>query len=472
MPQAEAELTSSTNEIWDVVVIGAGVVGCATARRLALNGARTLIVEKAPDILAGASKGNSGILHTGFDAPPGSLEQKCIAAGYEEYLTIRERLNLPLLETGALVLAWNAEQEARLDSLIEQAQANGVHDVTRLTRTDILKREPELSDAVVAGFSVPREFVIDPWSAPYAYLLQAIENGASCRRGTQVTGGAFDGEYWSLETGTGLIRCRTVINCTGLYGDEVDRCLIGETAFTIRPRKGQFVVFDKAAAGLVNAILLPVPTEKTKGVVICRTSYGNLLVGPTAEDQESREDASVDRDTLAMLRARGIEMVPRLADCAITATYAGLRPATDEKDYRICAYADRHYISVGGIRSTGLSGALGIAWHVAGLCAEFGEAYELPAKINWPAVATITEYGERDWAQPGNGGVVCHCELVTRREIEEALAGPLGANSLGGLKRRTRVTMGRCQGFYCLGALSDMTRGRLDQSIADAQPDR
>lgn len=470
MPQSEADLTRTTSEIWDVVVIGAGVVGCAMARRFALDGAHTLIVEKSCDILAGASKGNSGILHTGFDAPAGSLEQACVAAGYEEYLKIRERLNLPLLETGALVLAWNADQEARLDSLIEQARANGIDDVVRLTRSEILKREPELSDTVRAGFCVPREFVIDPWSAPYAYLLQAIENGASCRRNTEVLGGAFDGENWSLETSSGVIRCRTLINCAGLYGDIVDERLLQATSFAIRPRKGQFVVFDKAAARLVNAIILPVPTEKTKGVVICRTSYGNLLVGPTAEDQDSRDDASVDHDTLVMLRDRGVEMVPRLADCPVTATYAGLRPATAEKDYRITAHAKRRYVSVGGIRSTGLSGALGIARHVAGLCSAFGDRHEPKADIAWPVVQTITEYGERAWARPGNGGVVCHCELVTRHEIEEALSGPLAARSLGGLKRRTRVTMGRCQGFYCLGALSDLTRNRLDQSIADAQP--
>ncbi len=451
---------------YDVAVIGAGVVGCAVARRLTLEGARVVVLEKAADILDGASKGNSGILHTGFDAPPGSLEQRCIAAGYAEYLEIRARLNLPLLECGALVLAWTEEEEAKLPGLMDQARANGVDDVQPLTHQQILAREPNLSPRVRSGFSVPREFVIDPWSAPTAYLLQALANGAEYRRGTEVLGGDFDGETWQLDTTTGAIRSRAVVNCAGLYGDVVDRRLVGDSGFTIRPRKGQFVVFDKAAAKLAKAIILPVPTAKTKGVVICRTSYGNLLVGPTAEDQDSRSDASTDGDTLKMLRAKGIEMLPGLADVPVTAAYAGLRPASEHKEYQLSARPERRYVTVGGIRSTGLSSALGLAREVHRILMAFGTSYLPPAPIAWPQAATLTEYGERAWAAPDNGGIVCHCELVTRREIEAALAGPLPVQSLAGLKRRTRVTMGRCQGFYCLGQLAEITEGRFAPPLA------
>jgi len=459
---------SGQAETFDVTVIGAGVVGCAVARRLTLEGARVLIVEKAADILDGASKGNSGILHTGFDAPPGSLEQRCVAAGYAEYLEIRHRLNLPLLESGALVLAWTEEEAAKLPALMEQARANGVEDIALLTRQEILTREPALSPRLRAGFAVPREFVIDPWSAPTAYLLQALANGAEVRRGTEVMGGTFDGDTWQLETTTGPIRSRAVVNCAGLYGDIVDRRLVGDSGFTIRPRKGQFVVFDKAAAKLAKAIILPVPTAKTKGVVICRTSYGNLLVGPTAEDQDSRTDASTDAEALRMLRAKGIEMLPGLAEIPVTATYAGLRPASEHKEYQLSARPERRYVTVGGIRSTGLSSALGLAREVQALLTSFGTSYAPPQEVAWPRVGVLTEYGERAWAQPGNGGVVCHCELVTRGEIEAALDGPLPARSLAGLKRRTRVTMGRCQGFYCLGQLAEITEGRFEIPLADS----
>ncbi len=461
--------TAGRAEIFDVIVVGAGVVGCAVARRLTLAGARVLVVEKAVDILDGASKGNSGILHTGFDAPPGSLEQRCIAAGYREYLEIREPLNLPLLETGALVLAWTQEEEAKLPALMDRARANGVDDVAPLNRRQILEMEPQLSPRVVAGFRVPREFVIDPWSAPTAYLLQALANGAECRRGAEVLSGAFDGSAWRLETTSGPLAGRAVVNCAGLYGDIVDRRLLGSSSFTIRPRKGQFVVFDKAAAQLATSILLPVPTAHTKGVVVCRTAYGNLLVGPTAEDQDSRDDASVDRSALLQLRDKGIEMLPELAGMPVTAAYAGLRPASEHKDYRVEARPERRYVTVGGIRSTGLSSALGLAQEVLTLIAGFGATYRPPQEVAWPQVSGISEAAPRAWASPGNGGIICHCELVTRGEIEAALSGPLAARSLAGLKRRTRVTMGRCQGFYCLGALAELTEGRFESGLAIAE---
>jgi len=472
MPAPASPAATGPAEIFDAVVIGAGVVGCAVARGLTLAGARVLVLEKAADILDGASKGNSGILHTGFDAPPGSLEQRCIAEGYREYLAIRERLNLPLLETGALVLAWSEAEEARLPDLMAQARENGVDDVTPLTREEILAREPGLSPKLKAGFTVPREYVIDPWSAPTAYLLQALANGAACRRGCEVLSGIFDGEAWRLETSRGPVQGCAVVNCAGLYGDLVDERLLGERRFAIRPRKGQFVVFDKAAARLVKSIILPVPTATTKGVVLCRTAYGNLLVGPTAEEQDSREDASVDGETLRSLRAKGIEMLPALAGIPVTATYAGLRPASEQKDYHIKVDAQRRHITLGGIRSTGLSSALGLAKEVVRQMDALGEKYAAPKEVDWPRVGTLMEDAPRPWAAPDNGGIVCHCELVTRREIEAALDGPLPAASLAGLKRRTRVTMGRCQGFYCLGALSEMTAGRFapELAIADDPP--
>lgn len=452
---------------YDVVIIGAGVVGCAMARRFALEGASVLTLEKGADILDGASKGNSAILHTGFDAPPGSLEQKCMAAGYQEYLDIREQLNLPLLETGALVIAWTEEEEAKLDDLMQKARDNGVNDIEMLSAKNILIKEPNLSPDLRAGFYVPREFVIDPWSAPYAYMLQAVSNGAKLLRNTEVTDGNFDGELWRLETSKGQIKGRTVINCAGLYGDLIDKAILKKNAFDIHPRKGQFVVFDKSASQLVKPIILPVPSEKTKGVVVFRTIFGNLAVGPTADEQESRDDASVDHDTLMMLRKKGEEIIPALAGIPVTATYAGIRPATQFKEYCIEPHPDQNYLSVGGIRSTGLTAALGIAQHVFDLYEDMGKKHEPISEPVWPKVPVLAQDGERDWKKPGNGGIVCHCEMVTKREIEDALSGPLAVTSLDGLKRRTRVTMGCCQGFNCSAELSEITDGHFDNNMGE-----
>lgn len=461
---------SLPNDAFDVIVVGSGVVGCAMARRFTLEGAKVLVLEKAADILDGASKANSAILHTGFDAPPpGSQEHACLLEGYREYLEIHARLGLPLLECGALVLAWSSEEADRLDGFLQSARHNGVNSTRILNARRVLSREPALADSVVAALEVPGESVIDPWSAPYAYLLQALDNGASLVRNCELLGGRFDGAEWTLQTGRGQLRGRQVINCAGLYGDRVDKMLIGESSFEIRPRKGQFVVYDKSARSLLNSILLPVPTEITKGIVVCPTMFGNLLVGPTAEEQQSRSDAGVDAQELRSLVEHGSRILPALREHEVTATYAGIRPASEYKDYRIRWDPESNYCCVGGIRSTGLSAALGIAGYVYRKYRDSGYRHTAPGDCRWTRVAPISDPGPRDWQRPGNGGIVCHCELVTRREIETALEGPLAPGSLAGLKRRTRATMGRCQGFYCSAELSDLTEGRFAQSLSVAK---
>ncbi len=452
----------SEGEVYDVAVVGAGIVGCALARQFTLDGASVVVLEKAVDVLDGASKGNSAILHTGFDAPTGSLELACMQEGYRLYLEIRERLNLPLIRSGALVLAWTEAEAAELPVLMGQARANGVDDIVPLDRSALLALEPELSPKVVAGFRVPGESLIDPWSAAHGYLVQALVNGARLKRGAEVLAGGRSGGVWSLDTTVGQVRARTVVNAAGLYGDVVDRRLTGRSWFTIRPRKGQFVVYDKPAAALAGHILLPVPTKITKGIVVCRTAFGNLLVGPTAEEQEDRAHAVLDHATLEALERRAAEILPALARHEVTALYAGLRPATEEKEYRIRTDLAEDYVCVGGIRSTGLTAALGIAAHVGRLVGHGGRAIAAPV---WPAMPALSDESRRDWCRPGNGGIVCHCELVTRREVEAALEGPLAATSMGGLKRRTRVTMGRCQGFYCSAELARLTAGRLEQPM-------
>jgi glycerol-3-phosphate dehydrogenase len=456
-----------SDDVFDVVVIGAGVVGCAIARRFVLQGAKVAVVEKAGDILDGASKANSAILHTGFDAPQGSLELDCIRNGFSEYEDIRDGLGLVQEKSGAFVVAWTPEQMDALTGIEADAHENGIHDAQFVDAKALQLAEPHLNDTALGAVHVPQESIIDPWSAPYVYLRQAIENGAEVFLSCHITGGNFDGQFWDLQSGIGKLRARAVINCAGLYGDHLDRDVRGEASFQIIPRKGQFVVFDKAASALVSAIILPVPTEITKGVVLFRTVFGNLAVGPTAEDQESRTDARTDEAALNALIAEGVAKLPALANMPVTAVYAGLRPATERKEYRIEADQEKNWISVGGIRSTGLSASLGIAQHVFNLYESFGAEHEALVNPSTPQAKMLAQGGDRDWKSSGHGEIVCHCELVTRREIEAALEGPLGARSLGGLKRQTRVMMGRCQGFYCGAQVADLMADRFEPAMSE-----
>lgn len=451
--------------VFDLAIIGGGVVGCAIARRFTLDGARVILLEKGHDILSGASKANSAILHTGFDAPPGSLELSCLRAGYAEYMEIHDRLNLPLLRTGAHLVAWTPQEQARLDGIVAQAHRNGVRDVTRLTRAALQAALPGLADTALAGLHVPGEHVIDPWSAPLAYLLQALANGAQVRLGAEVTQGVLQDGIWTLAAPRGGVRARCVVNAAGLFGDILEARLLQRHDFEIRPTKGQFVVLDKAARRHLSSIILPVPGAETKGIVLCPTIFGNVLVGPTAEPQADRSRAAVEQDVLLRLRGHAARILPAMSDIPVTACYAGLRPATEQKAYRISLHAAQRWISVGGIRSTGLSAALGIARHVATLHAELGHRLTPVADPVWPQVPNLAEHLPRDWQAPDHGEILCHCEMVTRREVEAALEGPLPPGTLGGLKRRTRATMGRCQGFHCTGKLAQLLRGRLQEPM-------
>lgn len=456
----------------DVAIIGGGVVGCAVARRMALEGASIVLIEKAADILDGASKGNSAILHTGFDAPVGTLEWECVQKGYDEYIAIHESLNLPLLKSGALVAAWTEEEEARFQDILKKGSDNGVNDLKLLSSSEARQLEPNLSKEIRAAIEIPREFVIDPWSAPLAYLMQALENGGKAIFNAGVTDGEFDGSKWSLQTPRGIVQAKYVINSAGLYGDILDKDVLGTSEFTIKPRKGQFVVFDKSANNLVKSIILPVPTKRTKGIVLFPTIFGNLMVGPTAEEQEDRDDASVDKDILNDLHAQAIKKLPALENIPVTATYAGIRPATERPEYRIIEDSERNWITLGGIRSTGLTSALGLAQHVHDLLAGQGAKFKPIPNPSTPKVPNLAEHLPRDCNSSGYGEIVCHCEMVTQREIKAVLENDLlPAGSLSGLKRRTRATMGRCQGFYCSARLAELTQGKFSEPIAIGEAD-
>ncbi|MBI5117562.1 NAD(P)/FAD-dependent oxidoreductase [Candidatus Poribacteria bacterium] len=455
-------MTGMSQKVYDVAVIGGGVVGCAVLRAFTLAGLKCVLLERGADILSGASKGNSAILHTGFDAPPGSLEHKCVQEGCKEYLEIHERLNLPLVRSSALVVAWTEEQFRSLPDIVEKAHKNGVADVTQIALEDLYGRETNLSAGAKGAVLVPGESYIDPWSAPLAYAHQALANGADIFALSEVQRGEFDAGHWKLMTPGGLFKAGVVINCAGNFGDIVE-AINRPSAFRITPRKGQFLVYDKPAADLLQCIILPVPTKRTKGVVVFRTVFGKVVVGPTAEDQEDRELADVTEKMLRDLKAKGESIIPGLASHEIIATYAGLRPATQFDDYQIDADRDRHWITVAGIRSTGLTASLGIAKHVLALYEEkLGRLNPIDEPV-WTPVPNLAEHRPRAYQKPDAGELVCLCEMVTRKEMEDALSSLLPPGDMGGLKRRTRCTMGRCQGYYCGHKVAQLAQGRLKE---------
>jgi glycerol-3-phosphate dehydrogenase len=455
--------TAMDEETVDVAVVGAGVVGAALARELAGRGASVALVEARADVGDVTSKANTAILHTGFDAKPGTVEARLVRRGYHLLTAYAERAGIPVEVPGALLVAWTDEQLAALPSLAERASANGYTSTRLIDAGELYRREPHLGPGALGALSVPDEGIICPWTTTLAYATEAVRSGARLLLETSVTGAEVTDTHVVLATTRGPLRARHVVNAAGLGSDTV-HAMFGLAGFHVTPRRGQLIVFDKLARPLVGSILLPVPTAMGKGVLVAPTVYGNVMLGPTAEDLEDRTDTGSTRDGLADLREKGRRIVPELIEEEVTTVYAGLRAATEHADYQISFHPEKRYVCVGGIRSTGLTGSLAIAEYVAAeLTERMGLALKSAEPGDPPRMPYIGEAATRPYADAGRiaadpayGEIVCFCERVSRGEIRDALASDIPPRAVEGLRRRTRATMGRCQGFYCGATVRDL----------------
>jgi glycerol-3-phosphate dehydrogenase len=434
----------------DVVIVGAGVVGSAIARELTRFDLDVMLLEAGPDVGAGTSKANTALLHTGFDAKPGTLEARLVRRGCELLTEYATQVGIPVEHTGALLVAWDEEQRGELPGIVERSRANGYHAIRELDAGELYEREPHLGPGALAALEVPDEAITCPFTTPLAFATEAVLAGGELRRSTPVTGIERLPGGFRLTTPAGALTARRVVNAAGLRSDEVDR-MLGCDAFTVTPRRGELIVFDKLSRPLVDHILLAVPTKVSKGVLVSPTVFGNLMVGPTADDVERKDDTSSTAEGLARLHREAGRIVPRLLDFDVTAVYVGLRAATEHADFQI-RFEDG-YACVGGIRSTGLSASMAIAEHVRdglelGLRPR-GEAPSLTMPNLGEASPRAYQRGDLIERDPDYGRVVCYCERVTRGELRDAFASPIPPVDLDGLRRRTRVHMGRCQGFRC-----------------------
>jgi glycerol-3-phosphate dehydrogenase len=444
---------------YDVAVVGAGVVGCAIARELARHpDLRIALVEAQDDVGQGTSKANTAILHTGFDAVPGSLEARLVREGYRRLTDYAAESGIPVEPVGALLVAWDEEQFAALPRLAEKAERNDYGQARLLDRADLYDHEPHLGPGALGALEIPGESVICPWTTTLAYATQAVRHGVDLHLNCRVERMSRE----ELMTNRGVLTARWVINVAGLHADTLDRHH-GHHDFTVTPRRGQLIVFDKFARSLVRHILLPVPTALGKGVLVAPTVYGNVLLGPTAEDLDDKRATQSTGEGLRRLREQGRRILPDLLDEEVTAVYAGLRAATEHDDYRIRVHPEQSYMTVGGIRSTGLTASLAIAAYaveqLAGHGLELGETRDLDP-VHMPnlgeAFPRPYQQPERIAADPEYGTLVCHCERVSRGEIRDALASTIPPGNLDGLRRRTRARSGRCQGFYCGAAVREL----------------
>jgi glycerol-3-phosphate dehydrogenase len=454
------------NEIFDVAVIGGGVVGCAVARELAGYQISVVLLESKDDVGDGTSKANTAILHTGFDTHPGTVESRLVPRGYRLLSDFAQRAGIPVESTGAVLVAWTEEELSAIPELHQKAQSNGYDRCEQIGADVVYERIRTLGPGALGGLTVPDESIICPWTTTLALATDALARGCELRLGHQVVDATVSESLTTLMTSRGDVQCRWVVNAAGLGGDVIDR-LFGYDRFSIVPRRGELLVFDKFARRLVDTIVLPVPTAKGKGVLISPTVFGNVMLGPTSEDREDRRDTSTSEEGIEYLLAKGRLLMPALLEEEVTATYAGLRAATEHTDYVVEVDRAQRYLVLGGIRSTGLTASMALAEHTVELLSDAGvQLVPAPALPDPPIMPNIGEQSMRPYASETTidrdaeyGRIVCFCERVSRGEIRDALDSSLPPRDVDGLRRRTRVMMGRCQGFFCGAEVESLLRG-------------
>jgi glycerol-3-phosphate dehydrogenase len=456
---------------YDVVVVGGGLVGSAIARDLAGTSLKVALVEARNDVGDGTSKANTAILHTGFDAKPGTLESRLVARGYELLGAYAEQVGIPVERTGALLVAWTQEELDALDGLKAKAEENGYRDCELVDTGHVYETAPNLGPGALGGLTVPGESIICTWTTNLALATEARLRGTTILTDHHVTDVRQEAGHTILTTNHGDVAGRWVVNAAGLGADILDQ-QFGFSRFTVTPRRGELLVFDKLTRPMAPVIILPVPSSLGKGVLVSPTIYGNVMVGPTAEDLEDRGATGTSEKGFEFLFGKVEKLMPDLVGEEVTAAYSGLRAATGSSDYLIDLDPEKRYVLVGGIRSTGLTAAMAISEHVMTLLAATGldlaPRNDLPDP---PRMPNIGEVGTRPYqdagriaGDPAYGRIVCFCERVSAGEIRDALGSTLPPGDLDGLRRRTRAMNGRCQGFYC-GAV--VTKALETGSILD-----
>ena len=441
----------------DVVVIGAGAVGCAVARELSKYEVNVIVVDKNEDVGGDASKSNSAIIHTGYDAAPGTLESQLVVAANPMYDELCESLDVPFKRIGAILPAFTDEQFEQLPAIKEKAFKNHVYDVEYMTGKELLEIEPNLNPIVKGGLYIPRESIIDPFILVQALAENANANGVQFLLKAKVTDiKTENGKIKSVVTEKGEIETKYVINCAALYCDEIAR-MVGKDEYKVVARKGQFYILDKNTSCQVEHIVLPIPTKITKGKLMCPTIHGNMLVGPTAEDQPSKVDKSTSTEGLECIATDVRNLVPNVNLRDTITQYSGLRPNRNPEGLHFDMYDDLEgYVNLSGVRSTGLTLSVAMGKYVVQQMLMAGAGFKL--KENFISKRKgIIKFSEQPVEvqeqlikeNPLYGNVICRCETITEAEILDAIHRPLGAKSVDAVKRRVRAGMGRCQGGFC-----------------------
>ena len=439
--------------MYDVAVIGAGVVGAMVAHELAKYDVSICILEKRSDVAMGATRANSAIVHAGFDAAVGSLKAKFNVQGSKMMQKICSELGVKYINNGSLVVGFDETDKKTLENLLERGIQNGVEGLEIIERDEILALEPNIGKDVKYALRAPTGAIVCPYELALAGIGNAMDNGADLFCNFDVQSIEKKGDFFEISSKTSKIQAKYAVNCAGVYSDNIAK-MVDDIDFDVHPRRGEYMLLDKECGSLVTHTIFCTPSVMGKGILVSPTVDGNLLLGPTAQDIEDKDDTKTTMDGLASVRAQASRNVSGINFSKVITSFTGLRSVGSTHDFII--NAKDNFVNLAGIESPGLSASPAIAVHAADLLFGMG----LPKTPKKDHISTrealhkfremsIEEKNEVIKKDPRYARIVCRCELVTEGEIVKALTTNPKPRDLDGVKRRTRSGMGRCQGGFC-----------------------
>ena len=457
----------------DIIIIGGGVTGCAIARELSRFKAKIVLLEKGNDVAVGTSKANSGIVHGGFDAQTGTLKAKYNVAGNAMFDRLSKELDFPFKRNGSLVLCFDEAQKGGLEALYERGIKNGVSELEIISGEQVKKLEPYVTDGVVAALYAKTGGIVSPYEMTIAYAENANVNGVEflfehAVNGVKKINGGFE---VTCENGA-VLQAKIIVNCAGMFSDDINNMLCNKK-LDIRARKGDYMLLDKTCGYMCTRTLFQLPTKMGKGVLVTPTTHGNILIGPTSNDVESKEEVNTTAAELADAFEKALITMPSLNRRTIITQFSGLRAHEVGDDFVVGESEVAGFYNISGIESPGLTAAPAIAVDIA---EQVSKALNLepnknfnPVRKGIPQFSKLSDEERQELIKnnPLYGKVVCRCETVTEGEIVDSINRPVGAKDLDGVKRRTRAGMGRCQAGFCTPRIMEIIARELKIDLAD-----
>jgi glycerol-3-phosphate dehydrogenase len=467
--------------MYDYIVIGAGVIGSCIARELSRYQLKVLVLEKENDVANVQSLANSAIVHSGHNPEPGSLKAKLSVWGNKLYEDMEKELDIPLIRTGAFVVAHNEDEEQQLIELAKTAKINQVPEFSILNYNEAVLIEPNLSKTITKVLSLPTTKVTYPWEVAFAAMENAIKNGVEFKKNAFVTAITKENNKFQVTVNNKEIyETLNIINAAGVASDDIASLIEKNVQFKIKGRKGEYFVLDKRVKGFVNHVLYPLPTELGKGVLITPQVHGEILLGPNSLEVEDKYHPTTSYDGLAYVKEHASMLAENIPFNQIIRSFAGIRSTSDYDDFYIkesLEYTNLYHL--GGIDSPGLTACFAIAKYLVNDVMNVDQKYNINPNFdpyrkkrklfhrlsNEEKLALISE-------EPLYGNIICKCEKITEKEILDAMHGPLGSNTIKGIKKRTRAGAGLCQGGYCEEKIMKMIAKEFNLSPLEVAYDK